>query len=110
MLTNTLEQAAATMMHEAFNGYSTALSFSYTGPSLEGLSIGVRLEKTHELLEPQIKAGRYEVVYLVCCSPPTRSLGHSFSVTPEQAASPRIVIDFEMVVRSTRSTKITVSR
>jgi hypothetical protein len=73
MVGNTVEQAAATMMHEALNGYSTVFSASYNGPALHNLPSGAKFERSHELAQTQANEGHRTVVNLVCCSPPRRS-------------------------------------
>jgi hypothetical protein len=72
MVGNTVEQAAATMMHEALNGYSTVFSASYNGPALHNLPIGAKFERSYELAQTQASEGHQTVVNLVCCSPPRR--------------------------------------
>jgi hypothetical protein len=72
MVTDTREQAAITMMHEALNGYSTAFSMSYIGPLLKDISVDTKFKMTHELLHPVLEGGRSNTVHLVCREPPAR--------------------------------------
>jgi hypothetical protein len=73
MVGNTVEQAAAIMIHEALNGYSRLFSASYNGPALHNLPIGAKFERSHELAQIQANEGHQKVVNPVCCLPPRRS-------------------------------------
>jgi hypothetical protein len=73
MVTNTVEQAAAVMLHEALNGYSTVFSASYDGPALQNLPVSAKFERSNELSLPQVTRAGGTIVKLVCSPPPKQS-------------------------------------
>lgn len=68
-----LPMAASAIMHEALNGYSTAFSAAYDGPSLRDLPVGAVFERASGLTAPKMNGANRMVISLVCFVAPRES-------------------------------------
>lgn len=68
-----LPMAASAIMHEALNGYSTAFSAAYDGPSLRDLPVGAVFERASGLTAPKMNEANQMVISVVCFVAPRES-------------------------------------